>query len=191
MSPTKDPSSNKEKPQILQRQAIANSPFFSVEQVGLKFSNGEQRDYQKLKSLGHGAVMVIPVLNNDTLLMIREYGGGIDDYHLSFPKGAVDRGESLAEAANRELMEEVGYGAKRLIPLREVFLSPGYMEHSIHIFLGLDLYEAKLEGDEPEPIEVIHHPLVDADALLERNDFIEGRAIAGLFLAQRYLQQNS
>lgn len=177
------------KPRILKREAIANSRFFRVEQLAMEFSNGVTRDYQKLNSLGFGAVMVIPVLDDDTLLLIREYGAGIDGYHLSFPKGAVDAGETLEEAANRELKEETGYGAKRLIPLREVFLSPGYMEHSIYIFLALDLYPEALEGDEPEPIELVPHPLADADTLLEREDFIEGRAIAGLFLAQRWLAQ--
>jgi len=179
------------KPKILKREAVANSRFFRVEQLAMEFSNGVKRDYQKLNSLGFGAVMVIPILDDDTLLLIREYGAGVDDYHLSFPKGAVDAGETLMEAANRELMEETGYGAKRLIPLREVFLSPGYMEHSINIFLALDLHPQSREGDEPEPIELVPHPLCDADALLDREDFIEGRAIAGLFLAQRWLAQQS
>jgi len=179
------------KPKILKREAIANSRYFKVEQLAMEFSNGEQRDYQKLRSGGFGAVMVIPLRDDDSLLLIREYGAGVDDYHLSFPKGAVDAGETFSEAANRELMEETGYGAKRLVPLREVFLSPGYMEHSIHIFLALDLYPESREGDEPEPIELVPHPLSDADALLDREDFIEGRAIAGLFLAQRWLAQQS
>lgn len=179
------------KPKILKREAIANSRYFKVEQLAMEFSNGEQRDYQKLCSGGHGAVMIIPLLDDDTLLLIREYGAGVDDYHLSFPKGAVDAGETFEQAANRELMEEAGYGARRLIPLRKVFLSPGYMEHHIHIFLALDLYPERLEGDEPEPIEVVPHPLARADELLDREDFIEGRAIAGLFLAQRWLAKNS
>ena len=58
-----------------------------------------------------------------------------------------------------------------------------------HIVLAEDLYEEAAEGDEPEPLEVIHWPLADADALLAREDFIEARCIAALLLAQKWFKE--
>ncbi len=176
------------KPQILKRRVAAQSRLFQVDELQMRFSNGERRSYEKLVNRGAGAVMVVPLLDAETLLLIREYGAGLEDYHLSLPKGAVDLGESLEQAVNRELQEEIGYGAGRLDFLKRLYLSPGYMENHIDVYLARDLYESSLEGDEPEPIELVPYPLVDMAQLVLRQDFCEGRAVAALFLAREYLQ---
>jgi ADP-ribose diphosphatase len=179
------------KPEILKRQTVARSRLFRADELHLRFSNGTERVYEKLCTRGGpGAVLIVPLLDNDTVLMVREYAGGLEDYHLALPKGAVDKGETLLEAANRELKEEVGYGARELHFLKRVYLSPSYMEHSIHIILARDLYPERLEGDEPEPIEVEPCSLHDLQALIAREDVCEGRSIAALFMAREWLLQH-
>lgn len=177
------------KPEILKRKTVAKSRLFQVDEMHMRFSNGEERMYEKLCARGYGAVLVVPMLDEDTVLLIREYGAGIGDYHLSLPKGAVDPGEALEVAANRELMEEVGYGARQMTELKRLYLSPGYMENGINIFLAQDLYQQRLQGDEPEPIEVVPYPLSQLSVLIARADFCEGRALAALFLAREHLSR--
>ncbi|MBU2884542.1 ADP compounds hydrolase NudE [Gilvimarinus agarilyticus] len=179
------------KPVILQRQTVARSRLFRAEELQLEFSNGERRTYEKLCSGGPGAVLMVPMLDDSTVLMAREYAGGLEDYHLSLPKGAIDAGESPEQAANRELKEEVGYGAKSIQLLKQVHLSPSYMEHKINILLMRDLYPEVLPGDEPEPIEVVPCKLDDLFQLVMRDDVIEGRTIAALYLAQHWMTQHS
>ena len=94
------------KPQILHRSLVAESRLFRIESLDLRFSNGVERTYERLVPGGGGAVMVVALLDDDTVALIREYGGGIEDYTLTLPKGAVDMGESLRDASNRELQEE-------------------------------------------------------------------------------------
>lgn len=96
------------KPQILDRRTMAKSRLFTIESLDLRFSNGEERCFERLRSSGFGAVMIIPLVDAETLLLIREYGAGVDDYTLGFPKGLIDEGETPRMAANRELQEEVG-----------------------------------------------------------------------------------
>ncbi len=175
------------KPEILKRQTVARSRLFRVDELHLRFSNDEERIYEKLCSGGPGAVLMVPLLDNETVLLVREYAAGLEDYHLALPKGAIDKGETLIEAANRELKEEVGYGARDLQLLKRVHLSPAYMEHGINIVLARDLYPERLAGDEPEPIEVVPYPLKDLANLIARPDFCEGRSIAALFLAREWL----
>jgi ADP-ribose diphosphatase len=98
--------------------------------------------------------MIIPILGND-ILFIREYAAGIDGYSLTFPKGKIDDGESILIAANRELQEEVGYKSEKIKEIYTLDLAPGYMDHKTHIILAEDLVPSKLNGDEPEELEVI------------------------------------
>lgn len=177
------------KPEIIQRRQTARTRLFRVEEVELRFSNGEYRTYEKLCAGGFGAVLVVPLLDPETILLIREYGLGEEDYVLAFPKGAVDAGEELLAAANRELMEEVGYGARQFHWLKNLRLSPSYMEHQIQVVLACDLYPERRPGDEPEPIEVVPWRLDDIDELLARPDFTEGRSVAALFLARQWLSR--
>lgn len=177
------------KPEILKRDLIARTRYFGVEQLELRFANGVERVYERLKAPTIPAVMMVPLLNEKTVLLIREYSGGMENYQLTLPKGAMDPGESVEQAANRELMEEVGYGAKRFTSLKKLSLSPGYMGHMINVLLAEDLFEQRLPGDEPEPLEVIAHPLEDIDSLLARDDFTEARALAALYMVRDIIRK--
>ncbi|MFO1389402.1 ADP compounds hydrolase NudE [Cellvibrio sp.] len=175
------------KPEILKRETVMRSRLFRADQVHLRFSNGEERHYEKLVGGGRGAVLIVPLLNDDTFLLVKEYAVGLEDYHLACPKGAIDEGETLLDAANRELKEEVGYGARKLTFLKKVHLSPSYMEHGINIVIAQDLYPERLEGDEPEPIQVQELPIADLPDFCLRADVCEGRSIAALFLVREWL----
>lgn len=175
------------KPQILHRSLVAESRLFRIESLDLRFSNGVERTYERLMPGGNGAVLVVAIKDGDTVALIREYGGGIEDYSLTLPKGAVDMGESLRDACNRELQEEIGFGANEFVFLKKVSLSPSYMSGGISVVLAKDLYPSKLEGDEPEPLELVWWSLSEVDQLYARADFSEGRSIAALTLAQAYL----
>jgi len=85
-----------------------------VEELDLEFSNGERRIFHRLKPGGHGAVVVVPMLDDDTVLLVREYAAGLHRYELGLVKGRIDAGEDPVQAANRELKEEAGYGARRI-----------------------------------------------------------------------------
>ena len=100
-----------QKPKILSVETIARSRLFNVESVDLEFSNGVRRVYERMRPSEREAVMIVPILGDD-LLLIREYAVGIESYELGFPKGLIDPGEDVFQAANRELMEEAGFGAE-------------------------------------------------------------------------------
>jgi ADP-ribose diphosphatase len=155
-----------------------------VEQIGLRFSNGTEVEYERLRSPGTGAVLVVPVLEDQSVILIREYVAGMDRYELSFPKGVIDAGETPEQAANREIQEEIGYGARQLELLRVLSVAPGYSNFRTHVILATDLYPRRLPGDEPEDIEVVPWALSNMAGLLKREDFVEARSIAALFLLQ-------
>lgn len=176
-------------PKILKRQETAKTRLFHVEELLLRFSNGVERIYERLCHPPHSAVLIVPMLDEDTVLLVREYGAGVEGYELGLPKGAAHAGEDRLAAANRELMEEAGYGAHHLEFIKSITLSPAYMSHSIDVVLAQDLYERRLPGDEPEPIEVVPWSLSRLDELMARDDFTEGRSIAALYLVRDLLRR--
>ncbi|GLO59568.1 ADP compounds hydrolase NudE [Vibrio sp. MACH09] len=174
-------------PKILSVEMVAKSKLFSIESLDLEFSNGVKRTYERMKRSGRQAVMMVPLTEEGDLLLVREYAAGTEEYELGFPKGLVDLGETPQQAANRELKEEIGFGARELTPLKQVILAPSYFSAKMTLFLVEDLYLESLEGDEPEPLEVVRWPLSQAEDLLSHLDFSEARSIAALMLAQRHI----
>lgn len=173
-----------QKPTILSVTTTAQSRLFEVQSVHLRFSNGEERHYERLQSRTPDAVMVVGIMDGH-LVLIREYGVGVEAYTLGFPKGLIDAGETPEVAGNRELQEEAGFAATTIRPLTTLTMNPGYSSMRTHIVLAEGLYPSILPGDEPEPLEVIHWPLNNLDGLLNHPDFRESRAVAALIWVER------
>jgi ADP-ribose diphosphatase len=165
-------------------------PRYKIEQMDLEFANGERRTYERIHGSGRPVVVIVPMLDADTVLLTREYAAGLHRYELGLPRGRVDPGESLLEGAQRELKEETGFGAHELLMLRTLSLAPTYMSHVAHVVLARDLFEERLPGDEPEEIEVVPWKIDELHHLLTLEEFSEGRAMAALFLAREWLRQD-
>lgn len=176
-------------PEVLKTEVCAQSRLFTVESIDLRFSNGVEAQWERLKGSSRGAVLAVPMLDRDTVLLIREYAAGVERYELALPKGKIDPGETMLEAANREMMEEVGYGAEQLTHIDSVTIAPGYLSHTTHIILGESLYEQRLEGDEPEAVEVVPWKLSNLSELLTHPEMTEARSIAALFMVRERMQQ--
>jgi len=161
--------------------------LFRRERLDLEFSNGERREFQRLHGRGHGAVVVVPLIDDETVLLVREYAAGVHRYELGLVKGRIDAGETALEAANRELKEEAGYGARELHMIRQLSLAPTYMSQQTTLVLARGLYPERLPGDEPEELEVVPWRLDALHALTMREDFSEGRCIAALYVAREWL----
>lgn len=176
-------------PQIHARSPQDPGKFIKAEKLELEFSNGARRNYERLCTRGLGAVIVVAMLNEDTILMVKEYAVGLHHYELGLVKGRLETGETVLEGAQRELKEEAGYGAKHLEEITVLSLAPGYMTHMTHVVLARDLYPEKLLGDEPEELEIVPWPIADLHTLVQRPDCTEGRSIAALYITREYLQR--
>jgi ADP-ribose diphosphatase len=182
-----------EKPTILNKTTVSQSRLFRIEALDIEFSNGERRNYERLarSNSDTGAVLIVPMLDDDTVLLIREYSAGVHRYELGLPKGKTDAGESFLQAANRELKEEIGYGARKLHHLSSFSIAPSYLEHMTEIVVAQELYEERLMGDEPEELVVVPWKLSQINNLLATGECTEARSIAALFMTIEYLKFSS
>lgn len=181
--------SDQTKPRILDVRLAAKTKVFEVQAVDLQFSNGTQRTYERLTPNRRPAVMVLPIHQNQ-LLMVREYAVGPERYEVCFPKGLIDEGESPEQAANRELQEEIKMAAQKLTPLRALYSSPSHMFGLMHVFIAEQLSPSSREGDEPEPLEIVSLPLTDIDHLLADPRFADAKSLAALFLLREHLRHH-
>ena len=176
-------------PKVLKREVVAQSRLLRIEAVDLKFSNGEQRQFERMQGSGRGAVMVVPFVDDQHIMLIREYAAGLHDYQLGFPKGLIDPGETPEQAAQLELKEEIGFGCEELNRLAEVTMAPQFFSAKMTLFTARSLYPEQLAGDEPEPLEQIVWSLDNVDELLAQPDFTEARSVAALLMTLRQLKK--
>lgn len=183
------PRSNSLLPRIEQSK-LTDIGYYSIEHLQLVFSNGVRRTFHRLHSQGYGSVIIVAIPEPGVALLVREYAVGVHGYELGLPKGRMDAGETVEEAANRELKEETGFGARRLTCLRSLTLAPTYMSNRTHLVLAEDLYEERLPGDEPEELEVVPWRLDRLSELMLREDCSEARSLAALFMVREYFSHH-
>ena len=136
-----------------------------------------------------GAVSVVPVLG-DEVVLVRQYRASIDAELLEIPAGKRDvPGEPPETTAHRELVEEVGFRAARLVKLAEFYNSPGFCDEHSHVFLGLDLEAvgSSAQGIEEEHMTVERIPLHTVPELIATGELMDAKSIIGLTLALRHL----
>ena len=178
-------------PEILATETLAQTRFFKIEALDLRFSNGVERRYERLPSTGIEGVIVVAINAKNELLLIREYAAGFHELQLTLPKGVVDTGESLEAAASRELAEEAGFAANHTQVVKRLTLAPCHMGFAINVVFAKDLYPKGLQGDEPEPPELVTWPIQRLDELLTSDEFCEARAIAALALCRPLFAEDS
>ncbi|PPI87847.1 ADP compounds hydrolase NudE [Candidatus Pantoea edessiphila] len=174
------------KPKIINVKTVAYSKLFKIQSVDLIFNNGKHRVYERIKSSNLETVIIVPVINNH-LILIQEYAVSLEDYTLGFPKGLINSGESIQEAANRELKEEIGFGSTKLEIVGKLTIAPSYLYSINNIVLAEDLYEKKLQGDEPEFMIKHQWPIDKMMKLLTEPSFCEARNVSALFLIRESL----
>jgi len=136
-----------------------------------------------------GAAAMVPMLNNQEVVLIKQYRHAIREFIWEIPAGTLGAGELPLNCARRELVEETGYSANDWNQLGTITPLPGYSDERIHIFLASDLKVAEQQLDDDEMLNV--HPIKFNDALqmILTGEISDGKTISGLFLASEWLNR--
>jgi ADP-ribose pyrophosphatase len=100
-----------------------------------------------------GSAVMMPVDEKGRILLVRQYRLPARQYLWELPAGRVDEGESVLQAAKRELLEETGYRAKKWKKIAEFFASPGFLAEKMTIYLATELTAGEAKPMEDERIE--------------------------------------
>jgi ADP-ribose pyrophosphatase len=128
----------------------------------------------------HADVVAIVPLVGDEVLLVRQYRLPVGASLLEVPAGGVDGDEGVLAAARRELAEECGCQAGRLERLGGFYVSPGFCNEYVHVFLAGDLEPTDASPDADEELEVVRMPLAEALRLVAAGEIRDAKSVIGL-----------
>lgn len=137
-----------------------------------------------------GSAVIVPLFEDQTIGVIRQYRYVINDYIYEIPAGTIDSGESPVQCAGRELEEETGYSASRLIPLGKTYLLPAYSDEISYLYLARDMTRSVQNLDEDEIIEVHRFKIQDLLKMIDSGIVIDALSILAILRAIQYLNLN-
>ena len=172
-------------PDPMHRQRVYESPIFSVDECRWTASDGTEIRRAFIRH--PGAVLIVPQLDEDRLVLIRNRRMAVGRAIWEFPAGTLEPGEPPELAAARELTEETGYVAGHLDPLGSFYTSPGFADELIHVFVARELVPGDQRLESHEEIEVETHGRADVESMLRSGELVDGKSIAALLLWREWI----
>ncbi len=127
-----------------------------------------------------GSAAVVPLLPNGRILLVRQFRKAVEDSLIEIPAGKLDKNESPAECALRELEEETGFRAGNLYKILDLYSSPGYSDESVIIFQASDLQKTAPRNEPDEFIETVEVEREEALEMIKTGRIKDAKTAAGI-----------
>jgi ADP-ribose pyrophosphatase len=127
-----------------------------------------------------GGSAVVPLLPDNTVLLVRQFRYPMGEYLLELPAGKIDNREKPELTAARELAEEVGFQAGKLEKIAEFYSTPGFCDELLHVYLATDLTPVESHQDEDEEIEIVRLSLAELKNLMDSGKIRDGKTLVGI-----------
>ncbi|MEL6340873.1 MAG: NUDIX hydrolase [Myxococcota bacterium] len=139
-----------------------------------------------------GAAAVVPLDQNDDVILVRQYRHTVSQWLLEIPAGKLDAPDEPPEScARRELEEETGFSAARYDSLGSIWVSPGFTDERIWLYLARELTEGEQRLEDDELIELERMPLERAVAMAADGAIADAKSATALLRAASLLQSSS
>lgn len=139
-----------------------------------------------------GGAVAVPLLDNETIVLVRQFRYPMKQYLYELPAGKLNIGEDPKLCAARELEEETGYIAGSLRKLTSIYTTPGFCNEQLHIFLATELRQSlhgqRLEEGELD-LTVEKIPFQQAITMIEQGEIVDSKTICGVLLAEKVLKK--
>jgi len=156
----------------------------SVDRVRLP--NGQETELEHVRHPGAAAVVALD--DDGDVLLIRQYRYATGGWLLEVPAGKLDAGETPEACAARELAEETGHHAARLVPMGSIWTAPGFTDERIRLFLATGLSAAHAAPERDEVITLERTPLERALAMAAGGEIADAKSICALLRTPRFIR---
>jgi ADP-ribose pyrophosphatase len=169
---------------VIDRQIVYNGKLVRLELHHLEDPDTGRRHKREV-CVHPGAVVVLPLLPDDKVLLIKTYRYAVGESLYELPAGTLEKGEEPINCAGRELIEETGYVARRLKPLGSFFTSPGILSERMYAFAAYDLRPGDAAPEEGEDIELRPTDWDDAVDMIRSGAIKDGKTVAAILMYDR------
>ena len=157
---------------------------FAVEEIYERLPDGTELVRNIIRH--PGAVVILPLVDEDHVCLIHTYRAAIDRWNLELPAGTLDKGLPPREVAFLELKEETGYTAGEMIHVHSFNMSPGILDEKMHFFVASQLETGESEREEGEQMENRIVSWGDVDRLLRDREIVDAKTLVCLLWYLRY-----
>jgi len=170
----------------IDRKTIFEGRVFTVHLDTVELIDGKIARRELVRH--NGGACIVAIDDQERTCLVRQYRKPFEQMLLEVPAGKLEPGEDPMVCAARELTEETGWIAGKIIPLGMMYPTPGYCGEILHLFLGLDLTKGTARLDEGEYLDVVEMPFHEALAMSDRGELPDAKTQMALIKAQRYLE---
>ncbi len=165
------------------RRLIHKGRKFDFEMVNVRLPSGRTVEREVVRH--PGAVLIVPVLADNRVVLIRNYRIALGDTLFECPAGTLEPPEPPETCASRELIEETGYRAATMIPLGWFYTTPGLTDEKMFAYVAKDLTSVGQDLQDDECITVSPVPVDTAFAMIDRGEIADAKSMLALLLARR------
>lgn len=179
---------------MFEEKTMKSDKLYEGKMLNLRVDTVELPDkkYSKREIVEHpGGVAVIPIVDNDSIVLVKQYRKAVEKFLLEIPAGKLEINEEPRVTAIRELKEETGYTTDKMEYLMEFYTSPGFTNEKIYLFLATDLVKGEADPDDGEFLEVEKYDMDTLIKMIERGEITDSKTIIGINLAKKYLEENN
>ena len=176
------------KPVVIASDTIYNGRIFDVRIDSIREADIE---YTREIVVHKGSAVVVPVFDDGTVALVRQYRHAAEEFLLEIPAGTLNAGEDPKLGAIRELQEEIGVTTENIEKLTEFYVSPGFLTEKMHVFLATGLTDVgqKLEADELLTVE--RHSFDELNKMIRNGEITDAKTMLGVMLAEERLGTRS
>ena len=135
-----------------------------------------------------GGVAVLPIDKEGNCYMVSQFRYPLGEMMLEVPAGKLEKGEEIELSARRELSEETGFSADKLIYMGKFATSPGITTEMLHLYLALELHEGVTHPDEDEYLNILKYPLEELSRMVMDGEITDGKTVIAILKAEKYLK---
>ncbi len=171
---------------VNKRHLLRQGRVFDITVENVTLSNGYTVDLEVIRHPGASAI--VPLLDDNRVLMLKQYRHAVGQSIWEIPAGTFDGKEDPLVCAQRELTEETGYKAHHWDRLGAITPVPGYSDETIHLFLASNLSPASQQLDQDEILEVHPLPITQVVDMIKAGQIQDAKTIAAIFstLSKRF-----